>query len=249
LTELGDFSKQAESYRRSRPTYPETLVDLLIEDANVAAGDAVADFGAGTGIFTRLLVERGFAVTAIEPNAEMRRQNDVPLARWLVGTFEASGLNDASQRWAVSAQAFHWADPQRSLPEIRRVLQPGCLFTVLWNQRVNRDSEILSWTVDAIHRHVPNYNEGHRDRPWQAVLESTGDFTFVTHRVIAHQVRMSQERYLDLWRSHNQLNTLAGLARFESLLQDIREYLERRGVTELDVPYRCESWSARRRES
>ena len=147
---LGDFSNQAEAYRRSRPTYPEALVDLLVADAMVAAGDPVADFGAGTGIFTRLLIERGFQVTAIEPNAEMRKQNDVPTARWLDGTFESSGLGDASQRWAVSAQAFHWADPQRSLPEIRRVLQPRCLLTVLWNQRVNHESEILSWTMDAI---------------------------------------------------------------------------------------------------
>ena len=245
---LGDFSNQADAYRRSRPTYPTALVDLLIEDAMIAAGDAVADFGAGTGIFSRLLVERGFCVTAIEPNAEMRKQNDVPTARWFDGTFESSGLGDASQRWVVSAQAFHWADPERSLPEIRRVLQPGCLFTVLWNQRANRESEILSWTKDAIRRHVPDYDDAYRERPWQAVLESTGDFTFVTYRVIAHQILMSQERYLDLWKSHNRLNTLAGPERFESLLQDIRDYLERRGVAELDVPYRCEAWSARRRE-
>jgi hypothetical protein len=64
---LGDFSQQADAYRRSRPTYPKALVNLLIEDAKVAAGDAVADFGAGNGIFTSLLVERGFRVTAIEP--------------------------------------------------------------------------------------------------------------------------------------------------------------------------------------
>ncbi len=246
---LGDFSNQADAYRRSRPTYPEALVDLLIADAKVAAGEAVADFGAGTGIFTRLLVERGFQVTAIEPNAEMRKQNDVPTARWLNGTFEASGLGDASQRWAVAAQSFHWADPQRSLPEIRRVLQPECLFTVLWNQRVNRESEILSWTEDAIRRHVPDYDEAYRDRPWQAVLESTGDFSFVTHRVIAHQIRMSQERYLNLWKSHNRLNTLAGPERFESLFKDIREHLEQKGLDQVDVPYRCEAWSARRRET
>ena len=245
---LGDFSNQADAYRRSRPTYPTALVDLLIEDAKVAAGDAVADFGAGTGIFTRLLVERGFLVTAIEPNAEMRNQNDVPEAFWIDGTFESSGLSDVSQRWAVSAQAFHWADPQRSLPEIRRVLQPGCLFTVLWNQRANAESEILSWTQDAIRRHIPEYDEAYRDRPWQAVLESTGDFTFVTHRVVAHQIHMSRERFLDLWKSHNRLNTLAGPERFKSLLQEIREYLERQGVNELAVPYRCEAWSARRRE-
>jgi len=32
---LGDFSQQANSYRRSRPTYPAALVELLIDDAGV----------------------------------------------------------------------------------------------------------------------------------------------------------------------------------------------------------------------
>lgn len=244
---LGDFSKQADSYRRSRPAYPDALVDLLVQDASVVAGDAVADFGAGTGIFTRLLVEHGFRVTAVEPNAEMRSRSDVPEALWLDGTFESSGLADFSQRWAVAAQAFHWADPQRSLPEIRRVLQPGCLFTILWNNRANRESEILSWTEAAIHRHVPDYDEAYRDREWQTILEATGDFTFVSHRVVAHEIRMSKERYLDLWKSHNRLNTLAGPERFAAFLHDIRDFLERRQIEEVDVPYRCEAWSARRR--
>jgi SAM-dependent methyltransferase len=244
---LGDFSKQADYYRSSRPTYPVILVALLIQDAQVVAGDAVADFGAGTGIFTCLLIERGFRVTAIEPNAAMRNQNHVPKAHWVDGTFESSGLGDASQRWAVAAQAFHWADFQRSLPEVRRVLQPGRLFTVLWNNRENRESEILSWTENAIRRHVPDYDEAYRSRPWQAILESTGDFSFVKHRTVSHRIRMSRERYLNLWRSHNRLNTLAGPERFQSLLLDISEYLKQRGLDELDVPYRCEAWSAVRK--
>jgi ubiquinone/menaquinone biosynthesis C-methylase UbiE len=177
----------------------------------------------------------------------MRSQSDVPDARWLNGTFEESGLENASQRWAVAAQAFHWADPQQSLPEIRRVLQPDCLFTVLWNDRANEKSEILSWTENAIRRHVPDYDEAYRNREWQVVLESTGDFTFVAHRAVSHVVRMSKQRYLELWKSHNRLNTIAGPVRFAALLLEITEHLEQQQVEDLEVPYRCESWSARRR--
>ena len=83
---LGDFSAQAESYRTARPTYPALLIDLLVADAGISPGDAVADLGAGTGILTRMLVERAFVVTAIEPNEQMRKQADVPEARWINGT-------------------------------------------------------------------------------------------------------------------------------------------------------------------
>ena len=244
---LGDFSEQADSYRRARPTYPEALVDLLVADAKVGQGDAVVDFGAGTGIFTRLLVARGFRVTAIEPNEQMRSRNDVPGARWLDGTFEASGLEDASQRWAVAAQAFHWANPQKSLPEIRRVLQPDCLFTALWNNRANHESEILSWTENAIRRHVPDFDEAYRNRSWQAVLESSGDFTLVrapgrrargphVEAAVSGTVEEPQPTEHDCRTGSIRL----AAARHHNASQEQQ-------VEELDVPYRCESWSARRR--
>jgi SAM-dependent methyltransferase len=242
----GDFSKQADWYRRARPTYPQEILDLLIDEADISQGDAVADFGAGTGIFTRLLVERGFRVTAVEPNQEMRNQSDVPHAQWVIGTFEASGLETASQNWTVAAQAFHWADPKRSLPEIRRILKPGRLFTVLWNNRINADSEILGWTQAAIEKYVPDFGEAYRDQSWHTVLESTGDFVFVSRQSVRHEIRMSEERYLDLWRSHNRLNTLADPEKFRALLAEIEHHLKERGLSEVHVPYRCDAWSARR---
>jgi SAM-dependent methyltransferase len=245
---LGDFSAQAASYSRSRPTYPAALIDRLIADAGVAAGDAVADFGAGTGIFTRLLVERGFLVTAIEPNESMRQHAETAGARWLAGTFENSGLEDASQRWAVAAQAFHWAEPASALPEIRCVLHPGGVFTVLWNNRARGASDILDWTENAIRKHVPEFDEAYRDRPWNELLESTGDFSFLIHRTACHTIRMSKERFLNLWRSHNRLNILAGPERFHAFLLELDDYLNRGGVEFVEVPYRCEAWSARRRD-
>ena len=245
---LGDFSAQAEAYRASRPTYPNSLIDLLVADSGIAPGDAVVDFGAGTGIMTRLLVERGFVVTAVEPNEAMRNQAQVPEARWIDGKFEDSRLADGSQSWAVAAQSFHWADPKPSLPEIRRVLRPCRLFTVVWNRRANRESLVLSWTAEAIRRCVPEYDEVYRDRAWYEILESTGDFTFLNQQSVPHVIRMSKERYLNFWRSHNRLNTIAGADRFAAFLLELTEYLERQRLESIDVPYNCEAWSARRRD-
>jgi SAM-dependent methyltransferase len=169
------------------------MVDRLVAAAGVSAGDAVADIGAGTGLFTALLVERGLRVAAIEPNVAMRSQAP-PIAGvvWLDGSFEATGLAGASQRWAVAAQAFHWADPPRALPELHRVIAPGGCFSVLWNDRDVERSDLLARTREIIETLVPGFDEGYRARDWSAVLVEGGWFESPERLEVRHEVPMSR---------------------------------------------------------
>ena len=245
---VGDFTAQAAAYARARPTYPPELIDLLIEHAAVKPGDAVADVGAGTGISTRLLADHGLRVTAVEPNAAMREQGarqPIPNVTWIDGTFEATGLADASQRWIIAAQAFHWADPPRALPEMRRILAPGCVLSVFWNDRDNAASDLLQQVVNIIRDSAPGFDELYRDRDWARVLTSTGDFDCVAQHDVRHAVAMSRARFVDLWRSHNRLTAAAGPG-FAGLIERIERLVDDGGSDCLEVPYRARAWSVRR---
>jgi SAM-dependent methyltransferase len=131
------FAEVADAYERGRPEYPVEAVRWLVGDAPVD----VVDVGAGTGKLTRALVGLGHRLTAVEPLDEMRARLEiaVPEARALAGSAEAIPLPEASADVVTSAQAFHWFDHSRALPEIARVLRPGGRLALVWNSRDDRD--------------------------------------------------------------------------------------------------------------
>ena len=97
-TALQGFSAEAHSYARGRPEYPAEVLRWLTDNLNVGTGKVVVDLGAGTGKFTKLLVQTGADVTAVEPVEAMRMQlvNGLPGVRCLAGSAEAIPLAASS---------------------------------------------------------------------------------------------------------------------------------------------------------
>ena len=118
------FSHKSDDYSRFRPSYPQEAIAWLRQKCQ---GESVVDVGAGTGIFTRVLLRRFSSVAAVEPNADMRREfgQALPGITCSGGTGEATGLPDASFDLITAAQAFHWFDAERFKIESERLLRPG----------------------------------------------------------------------------------------------------------------------------
>lgn len=122
-----------------RPRYPREMVAAL-EREGLDRSAPIADLGSGTGISTRLFLEAGYEVLAVEPNAPMREAAEHDLAsfsrfRSIDGTAEATGLPDACVGAVVAAQAFHWFDRVRARAEISRILRRPGLVVLLYNDR------------------------------------------------------------------------------------------------------------------
>ena len=109
------FSARVAEYVKYRPGYPAEVASLLEREAKLTTESMIADIGSGTGLSSRLFLERGYVVTGVEPNRQMRVAGAALLTEFprftsIDGRAEATGLPDASVDLVIAGQAFHWFD-------------------------------------------------------------------------------------------------------------------------------------------
>jgi SAM-dependent methyltransferase len=143
------FTDRVADYVQYRPDYPPELIQTLVQETGLAPDKQIADIGSGTGILTRLLLETGCRVYAVEPNAAMRQAaenllNDRPGFLSVNATAENTGLPDHCLDGITVAQAFHWFDRLATKQEFRRVLHSNGFIALIWNNWRAEQSSLLS---------------------------------------------------------------------------------------------------------
>lgn len=149
------FTGKAELYSKYRPSYPEKLIDWLYDMTNA---EAVADIGAGTGIFTSALLKKPWSVTAVEPNSDMLSVLKKALGdkvKTVVASAESTTLNAKSINLITVAQAFHWFDKARFKEECRRILTHDGHLAIVWNSRCQNSLEGAQQNLYEILRLLP----------------------------------------------------------------------------------------------
>ena len=101
----------------------------------------VVELGAGTGKFTKLLLELGAEVYAIEPNPDMRGNlsssyginSNLHIIDDARAVAEQTGLADGMADAVVVAQSFHWFDEDKCKAEFDRILKKGGKVSIIYN--------------------------------------------------------------------------------------------------------------------
>jgi SAM-dependent methyltransferase len=163
------FSDRVENYARYRPGYPSEVLDLLRAECGLLPSHSVADIASGTGMFTRLLLENGNSVFAVEPNPEMRVMgihllDSYPRLVSVAGTAEETTLPSTSVDFVTAAQAAHWFDLPRARAEFVRILKPEGWCVLLWNERIISSTPFLRDYEQLLLDYATDYKEVRHER-------------------------------------------------------------------------------------
>jgi len=226
------FGGVADAYERGRPTYPAEAVSWMLGEQP----QTVLELGAGTGKLTRVLAALGHDVHATDPDEAMLAvlEQQVPGVRTAVASAEDIPLADASVDAVIAAQAFHWFDLDRALPEIARVLRPEGRVCLTWNHR----NEKIPW-VRRLGALIGTQEQ--QDDPAQALIFSEL-FGFVEDHSVSHWQTIDRRTIQDLVLSRSNVAVLSDDARAAKLAEVLALYDEYgRGMDGMQLPYvtRC----------
>ncbi len=168
--EAGRFQGRSEAYAAGRQGYSAQALDVIRSLCPPESCPVALEAGAGTGIFTRALLDAGYRVLAVEPDAGMRAKMEEALkgernVRILAASAERTTLKENAADFAVAASAFHWFDADAFRRECLRVLRGERQVFLLINARPMDDP--FTREQDAICRSLlPGYeslDHGARD--------------------------------------------------------------------------------------
>lgn len=191
------FTSRAEDYAKYRPSYPSEAIDSIV--AGLDSQAIAADIGAGTGISSRLLADRGIKVMAIEPNTAMR---EVAQAHSLVefrdGSAEHTALPDRSVDLVTCFQAFHWFDPQPTLQEFARILKPEGKIALVWNVRDVNGGDRFTREHDRLITQAANHSPIHSRLDSKSYEQISSLLSKVKYYTYAHQQTLDREGLIGL---------------------------------------------------
>ena len=214
-------------------SYPAAAIDCLMNELSLTADSIVADLGSGTGISSKLLLERGCAVYGVEPNEAMRQAAEQQLQAYpffhsVNGAAETTTLADASADAVIAAQAFHWFDVPRARQEMLRILKPPYRVGLLWNDRLTDATPFLRAFEELLLRYATDYVEVNHRNAQDADTSLIGQL--FGHRDFALHVFPNEQRFDYAGLAGRLLSSsyapLGGHPNYEPMLARLREIFE-----------------------
>ncbi len=235
------YSRNTGHYDRGRPSYHPSLARRVVDRYG---GGTLVELGAGTGKFTRQLIDLGQSVIAVEPVVSMRTtlSDSVPEADVRLGAAEEIPMADHTADTVVASQSFHWFRFRDALDEIHRVIRPGGHLVTVWNVR----DESVDWVaacakvLDTFAGDTPR----HRDMGWRRAINSDSRFGSIDEWRVDNPVPTTPEGVVDRMLSTSFVGALPDQLQAE-VAAEIRAIVEPLGP-EFEYPYtsQLQAWRA-----
>lgn len=225
------FSAQSELYQQARPTYPQSLIDSLIQQ--LKGFDRAWDCGAGSGQLTRLIAP--YFQQVIATDLSQNQLDQAPAlsnVSYLQQAAEQCTFPDQYFDLITVAQAIHWFDFEKFYAQVKRTLKADGLFAVIGYGLLTLEDAFLNDRLQQLyHQTLNGFWDAERryiDEQYQSIPFPFQDIPMPQFQIELHWTGQQLWDYLQTWsavqhyQDHMRVSALADLQDILLIRQPMR---------------------------
>lgn len=244
------YSEIANFYNKTRPRYPQELINRVVELAELSPRANILEIGCGPGIATVPFAELGFSMLCLEPSQPaclLARQNCAthPSVEIKNQTLEEWELEAEKFDAVLAATSFHWVSAEIRYQKTAAALKDKGALILLWNAGVLPQEEIYRILHEVYQNQAPSlaeYHAGERANQAESIKEfgqsviDSGLYEDLIYEELVSEINYSREDYLALLQTYSVYIALDDEKR-NSLLANLREALEKNCDNSIKASY------------
>ena len=209
------FNDVPELYERLRPTYPEKLIEDIINYSALTSTSEILEIGPGTGQITLPFARRGYSITGIEIGENLvdhlrTKLLNYPNAKIYNYSFEEWDNMGKTFDLIISAQAFHWIDPNIGYPKVEQLLNKNGRLALIWIYHPCTD--MINELDKVYKKYFPNYKklEDVESQMNKQIEEIKASNLFANLKVYTYQfeIEYTSSQYIDLLDTYSDHRTM-----------------------------------------
>jgi len=134
------FDSAAKIYDETRPSYPNEVIEWIIEKTEVSKSERLLEIGSGTGQATFKFAERGYMIHCVEMGENLAellvkksRRNNYDISVDVSSFEEWRPKSSFKTSFIFSATAFHWIDKDTRYKKCYDLLDMDGYLVLLWH--------------------------------------------------------------------------------------------------------------------
>lgn len=225
MLKLGNYTSLAKDYSKYRPAYSKSIIRLLLNKK--LKSKPILEIGAGTGIFTKLLLKISKNLLAIEPNKkmldELKKKIKVKSKKCKAEEFK---YKPNSYDLIAAASCFHWINYKKIYRQLGYSIRLNGFFLVIYNSRDLKYGKF----IPKVEKALQSFGGGFSDNRISSgnsknVEENIKKFANITglkvikKGALIHYEIFSKKRYVGAWNSSNELRAKLKEKKYNKFVQ------------------------------
>ncbi|QLE56541.1 bifunctional 2-polyprenyl-6-hydroxyphenol methylase/3-demethylubiquinol 3-O-methyltransferase UbiG [Nostoc sp. TCL26-01] len=173
------YSQVANAYNKTRPRYPQAIIDRVVELTQLGSDSSILEIGCGPGNATLAFAQLGLKMVCLEPSpaaCDIARQNCAayPQVEIHQTLFEDWELEPAKFNAVLAATSLHWVTPEIAYRKTAAALQDNGFLILLWNMTPQPQYAVYQKLREVYQIHAPSLGQYEDRNTQERILQGFG---------------------------------------------------------------------------